>query len=95
MVTHSRTPQRAGGVRALNQPAPVQVKTDQHGRPTAIRLERRWLQVREVLDTWRIDDEWWRPSPVSRLYCRVDLEGAGTVALFKDLMTNAWLRQRE
>ncbi len=21
-----------------------------------------------VLESWRIDDEWWRPRPVSRLY---------------------------
>jgi hypothetical protein len=57
-------------------------------------LDRRWVPVREVLDTWRIDDEWWRPRPVSRLYYRVVLEGVGFAVLYRDLVSGEWSRQR-
>lgn len=93
MVTNPRKAQRPGAIRALNRPSQVHVKADAHGRPAAVFIDRRWLQVQEILDTWRIDDEWWRPQPVSRMYYRVDVT-SGTVVLFQDLITGAWRRQR-
>ena len=53
-----------------------------------------WRRVREVLDTWRIDDEWWRKEPVSRLYYRVVLEDGTVTSLFKDLVGGQWRRQQ-
>ena len=53
-----------------------------------------WRQVLEVLDTWRIDDEWWRKQPVSRLYYRVVLEDGTMTGLFKDLTGSQWYQQR-
>lgn len=53
-----------------------------------------WRRVREVLDTWRIDDEWWRKEPVSRLYYRVVLEDGTMTSLFKDLIGGQWRRQQ-
>ncbi len=54
----------------------------------------RWRKVLEVLDTWRIDDEWWRKQPVSRLYYRVILEDGTMTGLFKDLINDQWYQQR-
>ena len=54
----------------------------------------RWRKILEVLDTWRIEDEWWRKQPVSRLYYRVVLEDGTIVGLFKDLVSSDWYSQR-
>ena len=51
-------------------------------------------EVLEVLDTWRIDDEWWRKQPVSRMYYRVVLEDGTMTGLFKDLISGEWFLQR-
>ena len=53
-----------------------------------------WRKILEVLDTWRIEDEWWRKQPVSRLYYRVVLEDGTMVGLFKDLVSGDWYSQR-
>ena len=38
-----------------------------------------------VLETWRIDDEWWRERPMSRVYYSVLLEGGRTVTVYQGL----------
>ncbi len=48
--------------------------------------------VEEVLEIWRIDDEWWR-RPISRRYVEVVLEGGAHVVLFEDLVTGDWFCQ--
>ena len=82
------------GVRALNAPRPLEMRTADDGRPAAVRLKRAWCAVAEVTDTWRIDDEWWRERPVSRLYHRVALEDGTMVVVFRDLVDDTWWRQR-
>ena len=54
-------------------------------RPLAIPID-------EVLDQWRIDDEWWRKT-VSRMYFHVALEGGQLLTLFQDLTTGQWYGQ--
>ena len=81
-------------LRALNMPQPVEVREDQLGEPTAVRSGGRWLAVARVEETWRIDDEWWRERPISRLYMQVTLEDGVTTVLFKDLVGGAWHQQR-
>ena len=49
-------------------------------------------RVTEVLEVWRVDDEWWR-NPVSRRYVEVALEGGGHVVLFENLVTSSWCMQ--
>lgn len=51
-----------------------------------------WRKVEEVLEIWRIDDEWWR-RPISRRYVEVVLNGGGHVVLFEDLVTGHWFCQ--
>jgi hypothetical protein len=48
--------------------------------------------VETILESWRIDDEWWRQL-ISRRYFAVVLEGGGRVVLFEDLVTGAWFMQ--
>ena len=49
-------------------------------------------RIEEIIETWRIDDEWWR-TPISRRYVDVVLEGGGHVVLFEDLTTGQWFVQ--
>ncbi len=49
-------------------------------------------KVEEIIEVWRIDDEWWR-APISRRYVEVILEGGGHVVLFEDLATGSWFLQ--
>jgi len=46
-----------------------------------------------VLETWRIDDEWWREQPVSRLYHSLLLEDGRAVTMYQDLAGSRWYRQ--
>jgi hypothetical protein len=69
------------------------VEADDDGRPTAVYLSGRRHAVEEVLETWRIDDEWWRQRPVSRLYFSLLLEDGRTVTVYRDLMSGRWAKQ--
>ena len=66
---------------------------DGEGRPVAVTLRGRRLPVVQVQDTWRIDDEWWRERPVSRLYFEVALEDGRTVTVYRDLVSDRWAMQ--
>jgi hypothetical protein len=52
------------------------------------------LKVTAIEDQWEIDEEWWRPRPLSRKYYHVLLEDNQTVTLFRDMLNGAWYRQR-
>ena len=109
MVANTRTAPRAGGIRPLDAPLPVQVEVDGNGQPAAIGISKsrgavrkkvverelpcQWRQVSEVLDSWRIDDEWWRKIPIARVYYRVVMEDDRSVTIFEDLLTGEWYRQ--
>ena len=46
-----------------------------------------------VPESWRVDDEWWREGPVSRLYFRLLMEDGRTVTAYRDLVTGRWAKQ--
>jgi hypothetical protein len=80
-------------LRALNTPRRITVDAAEDGRPAAVTFGRRKLAVEAHHETWRIDDEWWRAKPVSRMYWRVSLEDGRVVDVYRDLVTGAWYRQ--
>jgi hypothetical protein len=49
--------------------------------------------IASIIETWRIDDEWWRQKPVSRLYRRVVLEAGRVVDVYQALASGRWYRQ--
>ncbi|MBV8087957.1 MAG: hypothetical protein JO247_24360 [Chloroflexi bacterium] len=82
-------------LRILNAPQPIAVREDESGRPIALRRAE-WASPRRVLnfeDCWRIDDEWWTASPVSRIYYELEVEGGVRVGLFHDLVAKRWFEQ--
>ncbi len=93
MVAHSRKTFGASRIRPLNRPENLRVDADVVGRPRAVYVSKRRLAVEEVLETWRIDDEWWREQPVSRVYARLLLEDGRTLTAYRDLTRNRWMKQ--
>jgi hypothetical protein len=69
------------------------VEAGEDGQPTAVWLSGRRRAVEAMLETWRIDDEWWRERPVSRLYFSVTLEDGRTVTVYRDLVSGRWAKQ--
>ena len=94
MVKDARAAARAGDIRALNQPIPTAVRVDDDGLPSALKLRNRWLTVESVVGRWRIDDEWWREEPVSRMYYGCLVDQGLQVTLFRDLLIGQWYQQR-
>jgi hypothetical protein len=78
--------------RPLNTPAPLAVEADARGIPQALLWRGAYRRVTAIVETWRIDDEWWRQE-VARRYFVVELEGGRRVTIFRDLLRNAWYAQ--
>ena len=73
----------------LNTPEALGVEEDSFGLPVAVRMKRRQTVI-SIEDKWRLDDEWWRAGPVSRLYYNVLLNTGQRLVLYKDLITGNW-----
>ena len=93
MVTSSRTPLRTDRLRAVNEPQPVTMDLNESGLMTVGRPDGRTVgKVEAILESWRIDDEWWRRT-IARNYMEVMLEGGKRMVLFQDLRTGQWFAQ--
>lgn len=94
MIFPARKPQDASEkIRALNLPQPVTVEENGVGLPCVVITSDQRLAVEEIIDIWRIDDEWWR-EPLLRRYFLVVLEGGALRTLFQDLLSGQWYEQR-
>ena len=69
------------------------MEADEQSWPIAVYLSGRRYGVEAVLETWRIDDEWWRERPVSRVYFSLALEDGRTVTVYRDIVTGRWASQ--
>ncbi len=92
MVPPARTPLRADRLRAVNVPVSVTVELDVCERPLAVTVRGARCAVESVLETWRLDDEWWR-VPIARHYVEAVLDGGRHVVLYCDLETGEWWMQ--
>lgn len=79
--------------RALHTPRRLRVEADENSDPVAVFLSVRRLSVETVLERWRIDDEWWRERPISRLYYRLLLEDGRSVDVYRAERTGRWFKQ--
>ena len=50
--------------------------------------------VAAVQDRWRLDDEWWRERPISRLYHALVLDDGSLIVVYRDLLVEEWYMQR-
>ena len=92
MVANPGEALRAGAYKPLNTPETIGVEEDAGGEPQAVR-ENRQQRIESVEDRWRLDDEWWRTEPVSRLYYAIRLASGQKLVIYKDLVTGTWYRQ--
>ena len=83
-------------LRPLNAPTPLRVQLDDRGRIVSIWRQGRLTPrtIAAVQDRWRIDDEWWREHPISRVYYEVVLDDGTLLTMYQDLVADAWYEQR-
>ena len=108
MVSRPRTAISLNRIRSVNSPRRLQVQADEAGVPVALRPasppaaqrrgraggSARWYRVEDVLETWRIDEEWWRPHPIHRVYYRVFLRHGAVTDVYFDETEGRWYEQR-
>ena len=91
------------GLRPINRPRGLRVQTDDRSRPQAVTFVQdrpnrppsgRPHQVETIDEVWRIVDEWWRVSPITRTYYRVNLDDGRPLTLFHDEIADTWFEQR-
>jgi hypothetical protein len=93
MVQNSGKTLRPGlSLRRINLPEPIEVAESASAGPLAVRSTKRQT-VKAIEDMWRIDDEWWRSEPVSRLYYAVLLDSGQRLVIYRDLVEGRWYRQ--
>ena len=88
MVAPARAPLRTDRLRAVNEPQPTIVECDDQHRPVGLG----GIAIETIIESWRIDDEWWR-QPIARGYHAVLLDGGKRVVLFEDIVTGEWFAQ--
>ena len=94
MVTDPGTAARAHRLRPLAEPHRTHVEASEQDVPLAVMFEGAMQPVAAVQDRWRIDDEWWREMPVSRMYWQVQLRSGRVLTVFRDLIGGTWWTQR-
>ena len=92
MVADTGKTLRTDTTKPVNLPELLSVEEDAAGLLKAVRLKRR-QSIIDIEDCWRIDDEWWRSEPVSRLYYAVILASGQRMVLSKNLIDKCWYRQ--
>jgi len=92
MESNPRAKAGAHRLRPLNTPARVQLRVNAGG-PSAVLQRGRWRRIDHVEEVWRVDDGWWRPSPVARTYFRLALESGHLITLYHDDVEGTWWAQ--
>jgi hypothetical protein len=92
MVENTGKTPGINSIRPVNLPEPVSVEESPAGVPLALKTTQRQAII-AIEDRWRIDDEWWRSEPVSRLYYTVRLASGQRLVLSKNLIDGGWYRQ--
>ena len=81
-----------GAFKSVNTPEAVEVDESPAGLPMSLK-DRRKQTIASIYDRWRIDDEWWRVEPLSRIYYATVLASGQKLIVFKNLIDNRWYRQ--
>ncbi len=93
MVKNSGTEICTSQIKYLNVFKPISIKENSLGFPDHIIINNQMLYV-SLEDRWRIDDEWWRLNPISRMYFDCILIDGSHLTIFKDLINGGWFQQR-
>jgi len=77
----------------LYVPREIRVLINDQGEPLSVHRGQYHRKLVRILNSWRIDDEWWR-KPVSRKYFQVELQDGVVMTIFRDLISDIWYQQR-
>jgi hypothetical protein len=91
MVENSGKTLRTNTIK-LNEPEQIGIQESASGLPIAVRAPGQ-QSIATIEDRWRIDDEWWRSEPVSRLYYAIITASGQRIVIYKDLVDKRWYRQ--
>jgi len=91
MVENSRKTLRTNTIK-LTTPEKIWIQESASGLPIVLKAPGR-QSITTIEDKWRIDDEWWRSEPVSRLYYAVITASGQKRVIYKDLVDKHWYRQ--
>ena len=80
-------------IRRLKSPGAIEIEAGADGVPVRLRLRDRWCDVTLARGPWRVDQHWWRESPISRVYYRVAPEDGPALTIYQDLVSGSWFRQ--
>ena len=72
-------------------PEPIEVFTAEN-LPVRVQFKKKMSTVREIINSWRIDDAWWF-KPASRMYYALELDSGRRITVFHDLLTGRWYKQ--
>jgi len=78
---------------ALYVPREIEVLTHDSGEPGVVVRNDKRGRVASVLNSWRVDDEWWRDE-ISRHYFQVELKDGLVLTIFHDMVSGKWYQQR-
>jgi hypothetical protein len=93
MVTDTGKTLCPGAFKPVNLPELLAVKESDSGEPEVVRTPLR-QKICAIEDRWRIDDEWWRNEPVSRMYYAILFRSGQRLVIYKDLIQGKWYRQK-
>ena len=95
MVKAARTAPGPRALLPLNRPEPLHVEA-KSGWPVALQMRglRGRREVTSVEDVWRVEEEWWRDTPIVRTYFEVLLDDGRRSTLFFDHGASCWYGQR-
>ena len=95
MVPDSGAPASPARLRPLNLPRPINIITmDDHDPPLpyAVIEQNHQRRVEQILDTWDVDEEWWR-DPLRRRYYLLLLTDGSVYTVYQNRVNGEWFQQ--
>ena len=73
-----------------NQPTSTNLSVN-----TPLVSDGKWMQVVDIENLWKVNDEWWRgpEEEIARLYYGLRLQNGQQLTVYLDLIVNSWYRQ--
>ena len=93
MLKNPRKAMGKGELRFLKKPLPVQVEVDKYQEPSNVLASGYWQSIEGILDRWHLEDEWWNPAPIDRVYYECVLNTGNHIVLYRDRISREWYKQ--
>jgi hypothetical protein len=78
------------GVKRIYEPEPVAVRLGLERVPLAVG----GVGVETVREQWVVEDRWWEPGELRRVYFELALVGGRVAVVYRCVVSGRWYRQR-